>query len=157
MEEEKKSILIPTSVLAEALELVKEAIEKLGPYVNPLTPHERKVIPKMGEKTLSFVEKAYEFAKQSPELVPPFLDMVDFKNSFLDAHDLWSLFLKTQQLHENVDDTTMLAGSEAYQDSLIFYNSVKMAARQNVVGAKAVYEELKKRFPGRKRKDESED
>jgi hypothetical protein len=51
-----------------------------------------------------------------------------------------------------MDDTTMVADSEAYQFALIFYNSVKMAARQDIPGAKAFYEELKKRFPGPKRK-----
>jgi hypothetical protein len=45
----------------------------------------------------------------------------------------------------------MTAGSEAYQAALVFYNSVKVAASQGITGAKAVYEELKKRFPGKKR------
>jgi hypothetical protein len=58
------------------------------------------------------------------------------------------LLLSTQQLHENVDDTVMVAGSEAYQSALVSYNSVKMAAHQDIPNAKAVYEELKKRFPG---------
>jgi hypothetical protein len=49
----------------------------------------------------------------------------------------------------------MVAGSEAYQSSLIFYNSVKMAARQDIPGAKAIYEELKKRFPGPKHRSNS--
>jgi hypothetical protein len=34
----------------------------------------------------------------------------------------------------------------------VFYKSVKMAAAQDVPGAKAVYEELRTRFPGGKRK-----
>jgi hypothetical protein len=42
----------------------------------------------------------------------------------------------------------MTSGSEAYQAALVFYNSVKMAARQDIPGAKAVYEELRKRFSG---------
>jgi hypothetical protein len=102
----------------------------------------------MGEKTLSFVEKAHEAAAENPNLVPPFLDMAAFDIDFANAHNLRSLLLLTQQLHENVDDTTMVAGSEAYQFALIFYNSVKMAARQDIPGAKAIYRELKKRFPG---------
>jgi GrpB-like predicted nucleotidyltransferase (UPF0157 family) len=55
-----------------------------------------------------------------------------------------------------VDDTTMVAGSEAYQFALIFYNSVKMAARQDIPGAKAIYEDLKKRFPGHKHRSYSD-
>jgi hypothetical protein len=41
----------------------------------------------------------------------------------------------------------LLAGSEAYQAALSFYNYVKVLAAQDVPNAKAVYEELKKRFP----------
>jgi hypothetical protein len=46
----------------------------------------------------------------------------------------------------------MTAASEAYQAALVFYKSVKIAAAQDVPGAKAVYDELKTRFPGGRRK-----
>jgi hypothetical protein len=46
----------------------------------------------------------------------------------------------------------MTAGSEAYQAAPVFYQSVKSAAAQDAPGAKAVYEELRTRFPGGKRK-----
>jgi hypothetical protein len=50
-------------------------------------------------------------------------------------------------LEEGIGDTEMIPGSEAYQAALVFYKSVKMAAAQDIPGAKAVYEELKTRFP----------
>jgi hypothetical protein len=46
----------------------------------------------------------------------------------------------------------MVAGSEAYQSSLIFYNAVKAATAQDVPGAKEIYADLKARFPKVKRK-----
>jgi hypothetical protein len=150
--ENKHSVSAPADILAQALSAVNQAKTLLLPYVTPLTPSERHEMPKMGEKTLSFVEKAHQFAVQNPLLCPPFLNMEDYNIDFSDAHGLWALLLATQQLTEYVNDTEMVAGSEAYQASLVFYNSVKMAARQDVPGAKAIYEELKKRFPGGKRK-----
>jgi hypothetical protein len=49
----------------------------------------------------------------------------------------------------------MTAGSEAFQSALIFYNSAKVATSQSIPGAKAVYEELKRRFPrGKRQQDE---
>jgi hypothetical protein len=54
-----------------------------------------------------------------------------------------------QQLEETIDDTEMVAGSEAYQAALVFYKSVKMAVAQDIPGTKAVYKELKTRFPQR--------
>ncbi|MDR1345825.1 MAG: hypothetical protein LBK03_03885 [Bacteroidales bacterium] len=102
------------------------------------------------------MEKAHEFAAQNPNLVPPYLNMADFDIDFADAHNLWTVLLASQQLCENLDDTTMVAGSEAYQAALVFYSSVKIAARQDIPGAKAVYEELRKRFPRGRRKKANE-
>lgn len=47
----------------------------------------------------------------------------------------------------------MLAGSEAYAAALSYYNSVKMASKLNVNGAKAIYEDLRKRFEHKSKKE----
>jgi hypothetical protein len=95
----------------------------------------------MGEKSIGFVKKAYDFARQNPNLVPPYLDINAFGTDFEDAHGLWTLVNSIRQLCENIDDTEMTAGSETYQAALVFYNSVKVAAAQDIPGAKAVYDE----------------
>ncbi|MDR1340078.1 MAG: hypothetical protein LBK58_08520 [Prevotellaceae bacterium] len=150
--EDKHALFIPDDVVSQVLSLVNQAKGLLQPYVTPLTPAERHTLPKMGEKTLSFVEKAHEFAVQNPNLCPPYLDMTAFNTDFADVHSLLMLNNVTLQLHEYTDDTAMTSGSEAFQAALVFYNSVKMAARQNIPGAKAVYEELRKRFPNTRHK-----
>jgi hypothetical protein len=150
--DDKHLVAIPENILEQALNLLKEVNDLLLPYFKSLTPSERRSLAKMGGKTLNFVEKSHEFAAQNGNFVPPFLDMHSFDVDFSDAHNLWSVLLIAKQLYENIDDTTMIAGSESYQAALIFYNSVKMAARQDVPGAKAIYEELKKRFPRVKHK-----
>jgi hypothetical protein len=144
---EKHTLTVPTDVLADVLILFKQAEALLRPYVTQLTPSERRGMAKMGEKTMSFVEKANKFAAQNPNLVPPYLDMTAFDMNFADANKLLTVFIISQQLYENLDDTAMVARGEAYQDALVFYNSAKMAASQDIPGAKVVYEELKKRFP----------
>lgn len=47
---------------------------------------------------------------------------------------------------ENVNDTEMISGSEAYVAALTYYNSVKAAAKRNVPSSKAISDDLKKRF-----------
>jgi hypothetical protein len=69
-----------------------------------------------------------------------------------DAIGLRRMHITAKQLSDNIDDTVMVAGSEAYQASLIFYNAVKVAAAQNIPGAREVYDDLKARFPSIKRK-----
>jgi hypothetical protein len=143
---------IPQDVLTGAQTKIQEVLTLLTPYLLALTPAERQGMPKMGEKTISFVEKAHDFAQQNPNLVPPYLEMGAFRTDFADAHGLWTLHNLVMQLEEGISDTEMTAGSEAYQAALVFYKSVKMATAQDIPGAKAVYEELKTRFPGGKRK-----
>jgi hypothetical protein len=148
----KHSQLIPASVLADAQSHIDAAIAGLRPYMIALTPAERHEILKMGDKTLSFVEKALDFAKKYPEFAPSYLNLIDFEIDLSDATGLRVLLNSTKQLEENIDDTTMIAGSEAVQAALTFYNAVKQAAAKDIPGAKAIYEDLKARFPGTKRK-----
>jgi hypothetical protein len=148
------------SIPAKELEEIRGKFDELKvliqPYLVTLTPNERRELPKMGEKTLSFVVKAHEFAIQNPDLRPPFLDMEEYAIDYSDAQGLWGVRNLAQQLYENIDDIEMSAGSEAYQASLSFYNYVKLAAAQDVPGAKTVYNELKKRFPPTRQKSKDE-
>ena len=147
---------VPTSVLAEAKSKIKEVIDMLAPYTLTITPSERHELPKMGEKTLSFVSKSYELALQNPKLCPSYLDMDEFSIDFNDSQNFRPLMNLAQQLEGAIDDTRMVAGSEAFQAALIFYNAVKQAASKDVPGAKEVYAELKKRYPGYKRRPSDE-
>ena len=48
--------------IADALAVIKAEL----PFLINLTADERKVLPKMGDGTVSFVIKALEYAKQNP-------------------------------------------------------------------------------------------
>ncbi|AEF83285.1 conserved hypothetical protein [Leadbettera azotonutricia ZAS-9] len=141
----------------KAQKAIDEALSSLKPYLLALTPGERHGLPKMGQKTLSFVEKAHEYAKQNLNFVPPYLDMNEYDKDFADAHGLWGLANSIRQLEEGLDDTIMAAGSEAYKASLTIYRSAKDAAQQDIPGAKAIYEELTTRFPQNRRKKKPTD
>jgi hypothetical protein len=150
--ENRHVLPVPPEVLAQAQTKINEANALLAPYLLPLTPEERHDLPKMGNKTLSFVEKALDYALQYPQLCPSYFNMADFDTDMKDATGLRILYVSAKQLSDNIDDTVLIAGSEAYQASLVFYNAVKAAAAQDVPGAKEVYADLKARFPGVKRK-----
>ncbi|GHU23967.1 hypothetical protein FACS1894172_16400 [Spirochaetia bacterium] len=152
MKNNKHSQAIPIEVLTEVQTKIDEASTLLKPYLIALTPKERQKLPKMGSKTLSFVEKALDFSKQNQIFNPSYLDIDAFSIDFNDAHELWALVNSVEQLYANLDDTEMVAGSEAFQAALLFYNSVKLAAAQDVPGAKTIYDELKNRFPRGKHK-----
>jgi hypothetical protein len=148
--EDKHLEAIPAEVITQVQAKLNEVRTLLKPYAVTLTPDERRDLPKMGAKSFTFVDKSYNFALENPALVPSYLDMVAFSIDFIDSHGLWTVRNDAQQVYEMLDDSSMSAGSEAYQASLTFYSAVKAAAARDVPGAKAIYEELKQRFPGRK-------
>lgn len=117
-----------------------------------LTNDERVELPKMGDKSVAFVTKALELAVQNPALVPAYLDIAEAKKDFQLTQALLPIRQELQTLLRAVEDVAMLAGSEAYDAALIYYNSVKGASRSNVPGAQAVWDELSPRFPRRSTK-----
>ena len=141
------------------LQAVKDALATiqsiLSPYLMALTPEERRVLPKMGDGTTPFVSKVIEYADDNPEFVPPFVNVQEMKLDWNAVQDLMPLLRAVSQLESNLNDTVMLAGSESFVSSLSYYNSVKLAAKMNVPGAKVIYEDLRKRFEGNAKRSSS--
>jgi GrpB-like predicted nucleotidyltransferase (UPF0157 family) len=152
--DDKHVIPIPPEILAQAQSYIDSANAILAPYLLPMTSGERHDILKMGDKTLSFVEKALDYAHHYPQLCPSYLDLAAFDTDMTDATGLRTLHISAKQLSDDIDDTAMTAGSESYQAALVFYNAVKAAAAQDIPGAKEVYADLKNRFPRVKRKSD---
>jgi hypothetical protein len=111
-----------------------------------LTGQDRLELRKLGDKTMPFVEKALEYASTNPTLVPSYLDLSEANKDLKLTQDLSSILKQISTLNRAVEDTLMVAGSEAYDAALVFYNSVKGASRVNVPGSEAVYNDLQKRF-----------
>ncbi|MBK8444875.1 MAG: hypothetical protein IPL35_16360 [Sphingobacteriales bacterium] len=134
--------------LTELLKAVAVIKEKL-PFLVNLTPEERQSYARMGDKSLAFVEKSLDYAKENPQLLPPFLNVAEFEKDMLLVNDLRRLLRPLTAIVESIDDTVMLAGSESYSAALIFYQAVKMAKMMNIAGTDSIYEDLAKRFSGR--------
>jgi hypothetical protein len=151
--ENKHSQAVPAEVLAAAQAKIGEVAAALAPYLISLTPTERQNQLKLGDKTLAFAEKAFDFAKSNPAFAPSYLDLASYGIDMQDATGMRVLLLTLEQLTHGVADTVMVAGGEAYNQSLVYYNAVKQAAHQDIPGAKAIYNELRERFPsGRPRR-----
>jgi hypothetical protein len=148
------SIEIKPNDLKQILTLLAEVDTILKPYLIALTPEERKELPKMSDKTVTFVEKALEYAQSNPQLAPPYMSVPELKIDLTAVGDLTQVIRPVEALYENLSDTIMLSGSEAYVAALTFYNSVKQAAKLNVPNAKPIYDDLSKRFEAQKKKRE---
>ncbi len=115
-----------------------------------LTPDDRSGMLKMGDKTLAFVSKSINYAQQNPTLVPAYFDLVEAQKDYKLTTDLYLVYQQVSSLLRSIEDSNMIAGSEAYEAALVFYNSVKGASRSNVPGAQAIYDDLKQRFPSKR-------
>ncbi|MFV0377446.1 MAG: hypothetical protein ACK5JD_09110 [Mangrovibacterium sp.] len=144
--ENRIDFVIPAEIVASASAGVNGVVTLLKPYIIGLSKEERKKLPKMGDGTSPFVQKALEYCQSNPEFIPAYFKPEQFNNAFTGWAQLNSIFRPVQQLYSDLEDTIMQAGSESYGLALIYYNSVKQAAKEGIQGAKPIYEDLKKRF-----------
>ena len=147
------SIEIPPAVLADIHALINQAGQLLQPYLIALTPVERRELPKMADKTLSFVSKSLQFAESNPEFAPAYLDIPALHIDVKSVQDLTSLEKPLEILASKLNDTIMVAGSEAYVAGLTYYQSTKVAAKRAVPGAMVIYDDLRVRFDKTKKKE----
>lgn len=122
--------LISAELSAENQQAVLDALaaarEKL-PFLVPLSPEDRKSLPKMGDKGRVFVAKALEIAKQNPDILVRSFDVDEFERDLALVDALSPVLLAVQSFHEMIDDTMLAVGSDAYLSALEVYNAAKRA------------------------------
>jgi len=136
---------IPDSDINAITDCITTLNEKLSFLVSLSVP-EVKEIPKMADKTINFVKESINHAKENPELCPPVFKLNELDNDLKLILDLKIIYNKLLQLTVRLDETMVLAGTEAYQTAYVFYNSAKMAARMGIPNAIVIYNKLKDYF-----------
>ena len=142
--------VVSIKISAEDKDKIRAAVAELNNVLKPLlitlTPDQRREVPKMGDGTAPFVEKTLDYAKSNPEFAPRYMDVAEMEIDLIAVEDLQAIYRPMLQLIQQLDDSIMLSGSEAYVASLAYYNTVKIGSRMNVPNAKAIYDDLRKRF-----------
>jgi len=132
-----------TQAIEAALSTLKA---KLQPYLQSLTARDRMELPKMSDGSAPFVTKALEYAEGNATFVPAFVNVAELRKDLAAVNTLTQYLRQVEEIHGLLDDSVLMAGSEAYVAALAFYNSVKLGARMNIPGAKEIHEDLKQRF-----------
>jgi hypothetical protein len=140
------------SKVDDALKVLSEV---LLPKLQVLTASRRQLLV-LGDKSVAFVSKAHEVARQDTDLLDSFIDLEAFDQDVDAMGKLRSIDYKLKQLHSAVEDSFSIAGSEAYNAALMVYSLMKNAAKMGHPGAKDKVEELSARFPGRSKKKTDE-
>jgi hypothetical protein len=123
--------------------------QALLPNLVTLTPETRKNLAKIGDRSLPFVNKTADYVKTKPEFMPPFVSAEDMQKALASMELLTEYNRIVDQLNQQLGDTLILAGNQAYTAALAYYNSVKMAVKLNQPGAALIYDDLSQRFPQR--------
>lgn len=142
-------IVMPAETLIEAVRKLTELYQLLDPYLRPLTPEERQGLVRMGEHTVPFIQKTVVYARTQPQFASPFIALEKLQKDVSAVAGLTPLFYLAEQLYNNLDDTMLLYGSEAYSMALGYYHSVKRAATLNVPDADLIYKDLQQWLPGK--------
>ena len=129
------------------LEKITE-IKALLPFLLNLTKQERIATPKLGTASLGFDEQCASYMATSPNLEPPFVSLAEVAKDRALRLTLADILRELKKLCEAVDDTHLVVGSEIWLADLSFYQTVRQAARRDVAGADAIYDDLRARFPG---------
>lgn len=137
--------------LTEAeLTAVQTALETINTTLHThlvtLSAADRSGLAKMSEKTLPFVQKTLDYAQSHPQFVPAYVKTADLKIDLEAVQTLTRLLNPMVHLTQQLGDSVMLSGSEAFTAALAYYNSVKQAAKMNVPVAQAIYDDLSTRF-----------
>lgn len=144
------SVEIPQNVLTEVTQKLQDCKNLLAPYLQALTPDERIALFKMGDKTVATVQKVQSYLDTNPEFAPAYMDASEFLKDVTVVSSLAPIKNLAQQLATDLDDTLMLAGSEALTASMLYYGATKEAAARGVTTAKPIYDDLSQRFSKRK-------
>lgn len=130
---------------------VKNALQTIStnlPFLLGLTIDERIALPAINVNNKAFTEDAINVAVNNTALIPSYVNVPSMQNDLTLFNQLDEIIVLTKQLLERLEDTQLLAGSEAYVGALAVYKLIGSAADAGVPGADAIYNQLKSRFAG---------
>jgi len=143
------SLNLPDELVAQVKQHFTDANDLVSSSLINLSPEESKALPKLGDKSYSFVTKALEYMNVQGTPMPPYVNGEELAID-LKAYDTLRQILQTVvPLVDRLNDSMAISGSEAYVAALSFYNYIKGAAKAGVPGAQTIYDDLSARFQGR--------
>ena len=124
-----------------------DTIRQKLPFLIDLTANERVAMAKLGDKSQGFVKKALEIAIQNPGMLPVSFDLEEMRKDAQLFESLSAIQFALDKLHNEVDDTAIQAGGEAYAAARAVYAATKNPFATPAL--RSATNELRKRF-GRK-------
>jgi hypothetical protein len=116
------------------------------PFLINLSPEEKRRMPNISTERGGMVETFINEMSLHADLIPTFVDMTELAKDEALLTQLETIRSCANELCEGINDTHQAVGSDMYLAYLSFYNNVKQAAKRAVVGADAIYQNLRRFF-----------
>jgi hypothetical protein len=126
------SNLISTSISQKEIDEILAAIErinKLLPNLVTLSNEEKASLPKVSYSNIDFINEVLDMAEKNPEQVPKSINIPEIRKDIELIESITKILRPLRQLEKKLEDSALLAGSEAYIPSLAIFNSVRMGSR----------------------------
>ena len=149
MDYNRRAKKISKVVLQTAQIKLDELTKLLEPGLVSLKNPERKLLVEIGDESIEFLKMSHGMSIGNPELFPYYLKPSSFEEKISIVYELSKLFNKVDKLKDDISDTKIIIGNNAMENALAFYNTLKIAARRDIPGARLIFEELKAAFPSR--------
>ncbi len=117
-----------------------------------LTPEQRQSYARLGNKSENWSRKVLNYMNTQPNLTPAFIEYDETVTDFEARQTLQPRAARGEAIMDMMNDTLLLLGADVYHSCIAYYRNIRLLARQNVVGAKAIYEDLSAQFPGKNRR-----
>ena len=145
---------ISATVSAAALASIQADIADIRaklPFLISLTPAERRTIAKLGDGRIALDEDCSQLMEQNPQFIPSYIELAEVDKDRALRSVLDSIRLSLEALHNDVESTEIVVGSELYNAYLAYYANAREAAKRAVASAQSVVNNLSKYFarPGR--------
>ncbi|HLP48699.1 MAG TPA: hypothetical protein VK469_22345, partial [Candidatus Kapabacteria bacterium] len=124
-------VVVAPETETEAIQHIKDAAAPLD-FLQDLSQEERRRYAKMSVSKQDFIDKTLIHGEQHPDVFPQYTNLDSFRKAMMLIKCLERIHAQVKPLNEKLQDTIMMARSEAYEVARAFYSSVKEAAKHGV-------------------------
>ena len=139
--------VISATLADDTFTAILDGITKLSSQLDfmiDLSPEDRRNLPKLGDSSQSFVQRALEMAQNHSDILPRRFDIDEFNRDVVLFNRLNSIKNRLSPLLDKLRDTTLAAGSDAWSQSLEVYGFAKAAGTGE--GLEELRRDMSRRF-----------
>jgi hypothetical protein len=133
-------ILMATQVLRAAYTQLS------GAFPETILQAERHRLKGAGTKRYGFIDRIMDYSGEYPQFVTAAFSRTRLTQAMRNIEQFRDAQIAAEMMLQLINDQLLMAGETAFNEALLYYDSVKALAKRNVPGAPELYEQLKPLF-----------